>query len=1481
MLWLPLLCCALALSSATVEAADWSGGGSNMNWSTDGPGGNWSGGAAPGTTDSAVFTDAASAASGVLTNVVDTSYAIGSLSYQFGATPQTFYHTTEIAAGQTLLASDGLYVAPENAANYYTIGATIQGADATLQVGQNGASVANIVVARAPASTGSHIDADLDLRGLGNFTANLDTLFVGDGTEWAHRATGTLYLAPQSQIAAQTVQLGDHVGTGILYLGEHTEIRADAFFVGHGKGGGSVVQFDAGAPNPTLMLRGRNGQTTDLTVGHNPRYGTGANILDTMDLSAGTTFAELGTLSIGDHQAGNTGSSSGTLTMGRGEITAQTLKMGHSNSSNPGNTIGTLIIDGTTADGVIVLGEVLTGTGQSHVEVRNGFFRPAHTFDVDTLDVDAGGSLHIRGLAASAGSQQVRDTFDLAANGQLVLWLNGQGVGTIQADTATLASGAELVITPGLDSTEPWIQTRWIAGTGAWDTEQADWDHGLPGGTTIHNGDSFTFLQADTLTDNGLVLATSDWSLSVTPGASGSASVTRTGADLTTGTVRAVIDDPTADVSRASDLRIANEAGADAAMLDMRDGSLTIGSAGTPQDLLLGTATTAGELRQSGGTITVHGDVVGGGRGYVNLYGGTLNADGNFQVDALNLGDSGGTALLHLTGSGATHTIGDDVTMAPGGGSATLRLQGGGALDIGGSLTAGVGTGSLHVDDGSVDIQGDLVVDDLRVGYEQGNGALTVHGTGSTVTVGRDGTTNLYVGVTNQNLTEDVTGMLDLSAAAQFTARLDQFIVGQRNDGLQDYNGDAIGTVELAAANDIQANRWIISDQQMWLAADESTVRLGTSNLVKTDELIVAYDRGNALMEFRSGGTLTLEGLATAKADLRIGFNDLHTGNSAEGTLDLSGGTFSGTLGTVEIGYHNGKVYGTGQGTLIFDAGQVSADEVILGHAEPGDNKNGTGIGDLVMRGGTMTVGGDVKLGVGTATSHGTLKIVGGTMTVQGDILWDVGTADLRIDGGKLDYQGHIAVDNLYVGHHDGQVAGNLSAQYAAAAGTTVQVGRDSKQGNLHVGLNDTDKDVDVAGTLDLSNAASFTARLEVLSIGHRAQVKGDNDNQTCLAEGTLTLAPINDIDSVSILVSETEMWSANVPQSALLLGAQNTIRTDTLTVAGLRGNGLMKFADGVTDGVLDLSGSTGDKADLQVGYCWKSTSSPTNALVDLVGGTFNAELDELVIGYRQYRPEVAGTTVGELRYDAGTVTANSVVVGDGRISPDDVEGIGLGTLQIGGTAQLEADTIVLGNGTTVSEGTIDFSGGTITANSIDDGVGTAVFDWIGGTLHVGTFGFDLVQNGGTLAPGNSVGTTLVEGDYTLNAGELSLELNGSAGAGAAGGHDQLAVQGDVHLLGGGLELLLGFDPATTGGLGSFLLVDNRGSNPIDGTFVGLEQGSVIELAYGGQTYEAILNYRGGDGNDIVLGAVPEPSGLLLLCLGAIACLIGTRSRRR
>ena len=149
------------------------------------------------------------------------------------------------------------------------------------------------------------------------------------------------------------------------------------------------------------------------------------------------------------------------------------------------------------------------------------------------------------------------------------------------------------------------------------------------------------------------------------------------------------------------------------------------------------------------------------------------------------------------------------------------------------------------------------------------------------------------------------------------------------------------------------------------------------------------------------------------------------------------------------------------------------------------------------------------------------------------------------------------------------------------------------------------------------------------------------------------------------------------------------------------------------------------------------------------------------------------------------------------------------------------------------------------------------------------------VSISGTLAPGDGVGTMGTR-NLTFSSGStLAIELASPTA------YDWVNVTGTVALSGTvNLALSLLYDPAD--GVDSFVIISNDGTDPIAlGTArfasagVPLNEGQ--HFIAGGQ--EFALSYAGGDGNDAVLYATPEPSAGLLALAGLPMVMRRRRSR--
>jgi hypothetical protein len=190
-------------------------------------------------------------------------------------------------------------------------------------------------------------------------------------------------------------------------------------------------------------------------------------------------------------------------------------------------------------------------------------------------------------------------------------------------------------------------------------------------------------------------------------------------------------------------------------------------------------------------------------------------------------------------------------------------------------------------------------------------------------------------------------------------------------------------------------------------------------------------------------------------------------------------------------------------------------------------------------------------------------------------------------------------------------------------------------------------------------------------------------------------------------------------------------------------------------------------------------------------------------------------TRFDEAQINAGTVVSNKVGVHAGVLK------IATGasdtaTLNIsGGWMQLDNQLMI--GGTDTSQGTLNLSGGDLTAPILSKGA-NSVFSFTGGTLHAGIVTFDVTNQGGTIAPGyrtnavtignvqttsgsstfttlgpvalSTIGATHFMGNLTLQSGAVQIEMA------SAGSYDQVAVDGTLSF-GGALQvaLLSGYSP--------------------------------------------------------------------------------------
>jgi autotransporter-associated beta strand protein len=201
---------------------------------------------------------------------------------------------------------------------------------------------------------------------------------------------------------------------------------------------------------------------------------------------------------------------------------------------------------------------------------------------------------------------------------------------------------------------------------------------------------------------------------------------------------------------------------------------------------------------------------------------------------------------------------------------------------------------------------------------------------------------------------------------------------------------------------------------------------------------------------------------------------------------------------------------------------------------------------------------------------------------------------------------------------------------------------------------------------------------------------------------------------------------------------------------------------------------------------------------------------------------------------------------------------------------------LVLSSNSSTHTGPVTVSAGTLRVNGSlpSSSVTVASGATLGGT---GALSGDVnVSSGGILSPGASIGT-LETGDLSL-AGSLDQEID--LNNGGPQDADLLDVTGSVLLNNPTLTLFLQNLPASGGAGNVYLLAFNDGTDAVTGTF-----GAIAGLPV---DYTATVDYafsgvdslgRVGDGNDIAVTIVPEPSSMLLALAGGMLA-VRRRSRK-
>ncbi len=604
----------------------------------------------------------------------------------------------------------------------------------------------------------------------------------------------------------------------------------------------------------------------------------------------------------------------------------------------------------------------------------------------------------------------------------------------------------------------------------------------------------------------------------------------------------------------------------------------------------------------------------------------------------------------------------------------------------------------------------------------------------------------------------------------------------------------------------------------------------------------VSSDTATVARDANSNGMITVSGAGstwTNNSALTIGKFGRGTmvigsgGSVASGTSVISESNSFGGNGSVTVSGTDSSwtdsgdlaVGDAGTGTMMVDSlGHVSNVNGLIG-------KQSGATGSVTVSGSsTWTNSGALDVGAG---GTGTLMVEsGGHVTNTGAFIAnDVGSnGSVTIDGTNSTW---VSSFGLAVGNHGtgtlditaGGFVSSLNGHIGSASGSsgTVTVsGADSKW--LSTTAVDFDFNVgrDGEGTLLVQNggAVESTSAVIGLHVGSQgtATVNGSGSTWTnhgaSLIVGFAGTGTLNITGGGAVADGNGFLGSAGAAVGTVTVDGSGSTWTNSGDVAvGGDGSGTLNITSG--GAVADTNGAVNALVGLN--------HPPAEVLVDGANSIWTST-DNLTIGGILCpdcgSPDLEGRltirnggqvtdTNAFLGSDPGSIgmaivgspsfgtpppnstwSSQFLSLGGDAVSGGGEGGIGELTILSHGIVSVAHDTVLF------SQANLRLQGGTLDSAGISD-QGGGVFDFLGGILHVETFLGDLVNHGGTLAPGHSAGRTTISGNYTQQAGaRLDIEIGGTT---FGSDYDEVEVTGAATLDGTlRLSLLNDFIPDAT-----------------------------------------------------------------------------------
>ncbi|KDC03656.1 autotransporter outer membrane beta-barrel domain-containing protein, partial [Bordetella bronchiseptica] len=556
----------------------------------------------------------------------------------------------------------------------------------------------------------------------------------------------------------------------------------------------------------------------------------------------------------------------------------------------------------------------------------------------------------------------------------------------------------------------------------------------------------------------------------------------------------------------------------------------------------------------------------------------------------------------------------------------------------------------------------------------------------------------------------------------------------------------------------------------------------GAGALVKTGQGTLVLGGDNQY----GGGTTVNAGAVQVARDANLGV--------AAGTVALNGGTLA---ASASFSSARGVTIGAGNGAMSVASGasldwqgliggtgalaKEGAGTLVLGN----DNQYA---GGTVVNAGTVQVARDANLGAaaGAVTlDGGTLAASAGFTSARGVTIGAGNGAMSVASGASLDWQGLIGGTGALIKAGAGTLVLGNDNQYAAGTvvnAGTVQVARDANLGAAAgtVALNDAR--LASTGTFSTARAATLTGNGTFdTATGTTLGWTGDIGGAGALVktgQGTLVLGGDNQygggttVNAGAVQVARDANLGAAAGAVALndarlaSTGTFSTARAATLT-----GNGTFDTADGTALGWTGDIGGAGALVKEGLGTLVLDGDNQYGGGTTVNAGTVQVARDANL-----------GAAGGAVRLQGATLASTGSFASARALTLGAAGGtfatLGATTLGwdaaidgAGGLTKTGAGDLVLSQANTyagptlIKEGRLAVNGSIASPVTIDPG------GVLGGTGRV----LGAVANSGTVAPGNSIGTLTIVGNYAGTGGRLEMEAQLGGDASPA---DRLVIDG-------------------------------------------------------------------------------------------------------